>query len=266
MFKRNWREIKPIYEYEGSCLSRYYFRRKDLLSLEGGYKVTEYLEWVRHITILTGKRLPYKRQNIEEILYILQGNGIIQVGDKKHEICAQDAVYIPPETPHTIYPTVEAQPLIYMNYGIRTPPEAEEVRRVTVSIDEKVDSNVRVERWTTKETSTGHNGTCRAYSLFTRDQMRYLLFGTMMTVPHVLGYHRHNSEAIYFIVSGMGFIKVAGEEQEVQDGDAVYIPPCIAHRCRTSLEGQPLNVFCQGVAVPYDAELWTIEDLPDSPT
>jgi mannose-6-phosphate isomerase-like protein (cupin superfamily) len=85
----------------------------------------------------------------------------------------------------------------------------------------------------------------------------------MMAVPGTLGYHRHNSEAIYFIASGLGYIKVGGEELPIRDGDAIYINPCIAHMCRTSLEEQPLNVFCQGVAIPYDAKLWTLEDLPD---
>jgi mannose-6-phosphate isomerase-like protein (cupin superfamily) len=63
----------------------------------------------------------------------------------------------------------------------------------------------------------------------------------------------------------MGLVKVGGEEADVRDGDAVYIPPEIAHKCKPTIEGHPLNVFCQGVAVPYDAEVWTAEDLPDLP-
>ncbi|MGQ9781117.1 MAG: cupin domain-containing protein [Nitrososphaeria archaeon] len=265
MFKRNWREIKPISEYDGSCLSRYFFRRKDQLSLEGGYKVTEYLEWVRHVTIPTDKRTPYKKQNIEEILYILQGDGLIQSGDDKYRVSAQDAVYIPSETSYTIHPTIDAQPLIYMNYGIRTPPDAREVNVMLSPVDNKPSSNILVERWTEKKTISGHSGTCQLYPIFTRSQMKYLLFATLMAVPKDLGYHRHNTEAIYFISSGMGSVKVAGEEAEVRDGDAVYIPPGIAHKCKPTVEGHPLNVFCQGVAVPYDAEVWTIEDLPDLP-
>ena len=263
MFKRNWRDIEPISEYGDNCLVRYYFRRKDMLSSNGGYKITEYLEWVRHVTIPFGKKLPYQRKSMEEILYILQGEGAIQVDGKKNEIKAQDAVYIPTETPYTIYPIIKSQPIIYMNYGIRTPPNATEVKITSASLDDKVDSNVRIERWTSKKPSSGHNGTCASYSLFTRDMMKYLLFATVIAVPGALGYHRHNSEAIYFISSGLGYVKVGGEELPIKDGDAVYINPCVAHTCRTSLEGQPLNVFCQGVAIPYDAKLWTIEDLPD---
>ena len=265
MFKRNWREIKPISEFDGACLSRYFFRRKDQLSLEGGYKVTEYLEWVRHVTIPIGKRLPYKRQNIEEILYILQGNGLIRAGDSEYRVSAEDAVYIPSETPYSIQPTIEAQPLSYMNYGIRTPPDARDVHVILSTADTKTTLSILVERWTEKKTVSGHSGTCDLYPIFTRSQMKYLLFATLMTVPKDLGYHRHNTEAIYFISSGMGLVKVGGEEADVRDGDAVYIPPEIAHKCKPTIEGHPLNVFCQGVAVPYDAEVWTAEDLPDLP-
>ena len=266
MFKRNWREIKSRSAYKGTCYVRDYFRRKDKLSLEGGYKITEYLEWVRRVTIPAGKKLPYQKQNLEKILYILQGEGAIQVGMEKRKIKVWDAIYIPTETPHTIYSTVENQPLIYMDYAVRTPPDAEEIKTEEISMDEKVESKVQVERWCEKKAKPGHNGTCWTYSVFTRDMMQYLLFATMMSVPGVLGYHRHNTEAIYYVESGVGFIKVGGEEMEIQAGDAIYIPNGVAHRCRTTIEEQPLNVFCVGVAIPYDAEVWVIEDLPDTPT
>jgi len=265
LFKRNWKDIEPRLEDDGNCISRYYFRRKDLLSVEGGYEITEYLEWVKRVTIPLEKKLPYKKQNLEKILYVLQGKGIIEVGEKKHIIEAPDTVYIPTLTPHSIYPTTEGQPLIYMDYAVRTPPDAEKVITDEASSQEKIGNGIRIERWTTKKASFGHNGTCFGYPLFSRDIMQYLLFATMMTVPNVLGYHRHNTEAIYYIDSGIGHVKVGGEELEIQPGDAVYIPNAVAHMCKSSIKGQPLNVFCQGIAIPYDAKTWTEEDIPDIP-
>jgi len=75
---------------------RDYFRRRDKPSLEGGYKVTEYLEWFRRTTIPNGKKLPYHKKNVEEVLYIVQGGGIVQVGKEKYKIKTWDAVYISP--------------------------------------------------------------------------------------------------------------------------------------------------------------------------
>jgi len=62
-----------------------------------------------------------------------------------------------------------------------------------------------------------------------------------------------------------GFVKVGRQEEETQGGDAIYIPNGVAHGCRSTLKDQPLNVFCLGVAIPHDAQLWTEEDLPDAP-
>jgi len=263
LFKRNWKDIQSKSMYKGTCYVRDYFRRKDKLSIKGGYKITEYLEWVRRTTIPAGKQLPYIKQNIEEVIYILQGEGAIKVGKKEHRISVWDSVYIPPDTPHTIYSTLENQPLIYMDYAVRVPPETEEIIVENAQPDEKVESNIRIKRWSEVKSKPGHNGTCWLYPVFTREMMQYILFAVMMSVPKVLSYHRHNTEAIYYIDSGVGFIKVGGEELEVQDGDAVYIPNGVAHKCWSSLEEQPLNVFCVGVAIPYDTEVWTEEDLPD---
>ena len=175
MFKRNWRDIKPRLAYEGNCYVRDYFRRRDKPSLEGGYKVTEYLEWVRRTTIPDGKKLPYHKKNVEEILYVVQGEGIVQVGKEKYKIKTWDAVYIPPETPHTVYSTINNQPLIYMDYCVRAPLEAKEIHVEKVSIEEEVEANIRIERWTTKKCEPRHNGTCWIYGVFTRDMMKYAL-------------------------------------------------------------------------------------------
>ncbi|MCW4020959.1 MAG: cupin domain-containing protein [Candidatus Bathyarchaeota archaeon] len=265
MFKRNWKEIEPRLAYDETCYVRDYFRRKDQLSFEGGYKVTHHIEWVRRTAIRPGKRLPYRKQNLEEVIYILQGEGIVQAGEKKHNIKAWDTIYIPPETPHTLYSTVENQPLIYMDYAVRTPPDAGEIQINEASMDEKVESDVHVRRWTAIRSQLKHNNTCWVHTIFGKDTMKYIHSASIMTVPEVLGYHRHNTETTYYIDSGAGFMKQGGEEAAVQAGDAVYNPPQAAHRCWSSLKEQPLNVFCLGVAVPYDAQTWVEEDLPDLP-
>ncbi|HDN62934.1 MAG TPA: hypothetical protein ENF56_03120 [Candidatus Bathyarchaeota archaeon] len=41
---------------------------------------------------------------------MVQGGGIVQVGKEKYKIKTWDTVYIPPETPHTVYSTINNQP------------------------------------------------------------------------------------------------------------------------------------------------------------
>ena len=92
--------------------------------------------------------------------------------------------------------------------------------------------------------------------------MKYILFATMMSVPKELGYHRHNTESIYYIYSGRGFVAVGGEEVSVMPGDAIYIPEGVPHNCRTTLNEQPLNILCLGIAIPYNAQVTVEENLP----
>ena len=81
----------------------------------------------------------------------------------------------PPETPHTVYSTINNQPLIYMDYCVRAPLEAKEIHVEKVSIEEEVEANICIERWTTKKCEPGHNGTCWIYGVFTKDMMEYAL-------------------------------------------------------------------------------------------
>ncbi|MEN6545319.1 MAG: cupin domain-containing protein [Armatimonadia bacterium] len=69
--------------------------------------------------------------------------------------------------------------------------------------------------------------------------------------------HRHHqSEEIYYVLSGAGTIEVAARLQRVQAGDAVLIPPGAEHRA-TCMGETPLRILC-ACSPPYqhsDTEL-----------
>jgi mannose-6-phosphate isomerase-like protein (cupin superfamily) len=204
----------------------------------------------------------YHSHNMEEIMYFIQGEGLISSGNSTWRVGVEDAAYIPTGVAHSIRSTIKNQPITFVSYTLPTPPDAKEAT-VEKAPKGKQGGKVLVRRWTTRESRPGHNGTCWTYGVFEKKDMLNFLFAVMMTVPGTLGYHRHNTEAIYFVRSGRGMMKVGGEELEIRAGDAVYIPFEVAHRPRTTVEDQPLNVFCVGVAIPHDAEVWSLEDLPD---
>jgi len=262
MFKSNWMDLTPRLAFWDTCYVRDIFRRRDRLEERGGYKITQYLEWVSAHTVPAGKQLMYHKHNMEEIMYFLQGEGVISSGGSTHKVGVEDAAYVPTGAPHSIRSTIDNQPITFVSYTLPTPPDAKEVSIKKTSQKEK-GGVVQVRRWTARECRPGHHGTCWTYGVFEKKDMLNFLFAVMMTVPGTLGYHRHNTEAIYFVRSGKGMMKVGGEELEIRAGDAVYIPFEVAHRPRTTVEDQPLNVFCVGVAIPYDAKVWTLEDLPD---
>jgi mannose-6-phosphate isomerase-like protein (cupin superfamily) len=54
-------------------------------------------------TLLPGQEVtPHRHQTIEEIYYIVEGRGLMTVGDEQREVSAGDAVYIPPHHRHTL--------------------------------------------------------------------------------------------------------------------------------------------------------------------
>jgi len=263
MYKKNWDEITPREEYGGTCYVRDYFRRRDKPALEGGLKITKYLEWVRHTTIPSGRELLYHRKNVEEVLYVLQGEGVLRVGGKSFAINPNNVIYIPSQVPHSIRPKVPYQPLMYLEYGVRDPVDSDDIRVESLTGEEGDRFNVIIDAWASKDAVPEHNGTCWSWPTIRRESMKYLLFATMMSVPDILGYHRHNTEAIYYIDSGRGYVTVGGEEISARPGDSIYIPNGVPHMCRTALAEQPLNVFCVGVAIPHDSQVWVEEDLPN---
>jgi mannose-6-phosphate isomerase-like protein (cupin superfamily) len=261
MFKRNWDEIIPREEYKGTAFIRDYFRRRDKPELEGGFKITQYLEWVRHTTVTSNGGIAYHRTNVEEILYILQGEGVLKISDKLFEISPGNVIYIPSNAPHSIRSKIPHQPLIFLEYGVRDPVDSD-IQIELLTNEEKGHYNAIIDRWMNKDYVPNHNDTCWSWPTLQKKSMKYLLFATMMSVPDKLSYHRHNSEAIYFIDSGRGYVTVAGEEVLVRPGDAIYMPSEVPHMCRTILKEQPLNVFCVGVATPYNTDVWVENGLP----
>ncbi len=45
---------------------------------------------------------PHRHRQLEEIYYILEGQGVMTVGDEEREVRAGDAIYIPREHRHTL--------------------------------------------------------------------------------------------------------------------------------------------------------------------
>ena len=46
--------------------------------------------------------------------------------------------------------------------------------------------------------------------------------------------HRHEQSEVYFVLDGAGVVTVNGEERDVADGAAVFIPGNALHSCRNT--------------------------------
>jgi len=160
MYKKNWAEISPRKGYKGTCYIRDYFRRRDKPNLDGGMKITKYLEWVRHTTIPAEGKLLYHKKNVEEVIYILQGEGSLITNSTKHNIRANDLLYIPPETFHSMSSNILHQPIITLNFGVCVPIDAENIQIKETSRYDSPCQGVIIDQWISKKPKSEHDKTC----------------------------------------------------------------------------------------------------------
>ena len=53
--------------------------------------------------LLPGQEVtPHRHQTIEEIYYVVEGHGVMSVGDEQSEVSACDAIFIPRQHRHTL--------------------------------------------------------------------------------------------------------------------------------------------------------------------
>ena len=77
--------------------------------------------------------------------------------------------------------------------------------------------------------------------------------------------HSHDeSEQVYVIVRGRGRMQVAGDEEEVTEGDLVFIPPAADHGIAN--DGPEELVYVAAASPPVSMEeLYRVQLAPDVP-
>jgi mannose-6-phosphate isomerase-like protein (cupin superfamily) len=90
---------------------------------------------------------------------------------------------------------------------------------------------------------------------------------TWVDVPPGAEQHAHShedSEQVYVIVRGRGRMQVAGDEEDVGEGDLVFIPPATDHGIKN--DGEETLVYVSAAAPPVSMEELYQEQLaPDVP-
>jgi quercetin dioxygenase-like cupin family protein len=74
--------------------------------------------------------------------------------------------------------------------------------------------------------------------------------------------HSHDAEQIYVIVRGSGRVRVAGDSEQVSEGDLVFIPPGADHGIKN--EGSEPLVYISAASPPVSmAELYNEQLAPE---
>ncbi len=93
IIKSEYDKIKPYITKDGSII-------RELMHPNVHGDVKQSL--AEAIVPVGSKTLLHKHHKSEEIYYILEGRGLMTLGDEKFEVKKGDAIVIPPKTPHKI--------------------------------------------------------------------------------------------------------------------------------------------------------------------
>ena len=83
-----------------------------------------------------------------------------------------------------------------------------------------------------------HDGATTQWRLFKEDEFLSTINGIVANIVNpdqATELHQHeNIEHVYYILSGLGIVRIGDEEQEVREGDAIYIPPRLLHNLKNA--------------------------------
>ena len=114
MIARNIDEIREI-QAHGEARYKYFFMRKDIYGYLEMDDVLKKLGGFWQTTVNPGKKLdPHSHENHEQIYYILEGGGLLTVGDDTRRVRKGDAIYIPPKTSHSFHNDTDKPCIIMM--------------------------------------------------------------------------------------------------------------------------------------------------------
>jgi len=91
---RRWTEIQPATVHEGTTKA-WILVDKELKEFKSNTEFVSEFETETEVA-------PHIHADSEEFYFILEGRGIMRVGNEKKEVAPRDLVYIPPNTEHTI--------------------------------------------------------------------------------------------------------------------------------------------------------------------
>jgi len=195
-----------------------------------------------HVTMgMTSSSLLHKHYKMEEIYYITQGAGVIQVGSSEYRIHTGDFVAIPPNQEHKLG-VIGERKLEHLVFAL--PPF--DVKDVHV-LNEKNNNPIQKDfNRKTKKPFTARDG-AKVYELDSAEdrERRGIGFAAGFLEPYkkaVKHYHEISDE-IYYVVSGNGTIQLNEDKKNVQKGSLIYVPKKTLHGLSNS-EDRNLEILC----------------------
>jgi mannose-6-phosphate isomerase-like protein (cupin superfamily) len=176
---------------------------------------------------------PATHDNIQEVFYIVNGEGVFKAGDEARRVTEGDGVIVPPGVPHFLKNELD-EPLEFLIL-------VESVEDGVETLKEAVFRNYR-------ESSIGQgHWNHLVHNLFVQDDGLVKLHSVLvvrMEAMQVADTHGHNAETdeIWYMMRGSGLHVVNREVCRQKPGDAVPVAPSTGH-CLINDTDQPLQIF-----------------------
>ena len=104
---RSIEDVEPIVEHNGTVPVWWLIKSREFKDItEGGF-----LELVNEFEVAGGGYVEPHSHPTHEFYYVLNGRGIMQIGDEEREIRQGDLVHIPPDVVHTLRPVSDHAPI-----------------------------------------------------------------------------------------------------------------------------------------------------------
>ncbi|MBJ7308264.1 MAG: cupin domain-containing protein [Acidimicrobiia bacterium] len=104
---RSIEDVEPIVEHNGTVPVWWMIKSREFKDItEGGF-----LELVNEFEVAGGGYVEPHSHPTHEFYYVLNGRGIMQIGDEEREIRQGDLVHIPPDVVHTLRPVSDHAPI-----------------------------------------------------------------------------------------------------------------------------------------------------------
>lgn len=97
MIVKKWTEAQPRRSHKGTTKG-WTLMENEFKEFKGYTSPTEMVSEFETETEVA----PHVHPNSEELYFVLEGRGIMRVGEEKKEVFPRDLIYIPPNTEHSI--------------------------------------------------------------------------------------------------------------------------------------------------------------------
>src|SRR3954447_5565058 len=172
-----------------------------------------------------------------ELLYVVAGNGKLELHGETHALAQGTAAFIAPGESYTVENS-EAGELLVVSVSAAADLDVDEARRqVTIRFEDQPEHTASVER--TFRYLINEDTGCLDVTQFVG-----------IVQPSKAPFHSHPYEELGYILEGEGFAHVAGRSTALKPGSCFHLPPEKVH-CIENVGPGPMHIL--GVFHPSDS-------------